>query len=92
MGVVGQGCVAVVADLKPLLVIAAAAVGRALDIAELNFMVRILRTHIHRELDFQQAVQLVPLDGGIELGHRAVCAQRDGLRDGGMADIPGPSH
>ena len=81
-----------VAHLEPLLVIAAAAVGGPGHIAELDLVESLLGPHIHRELHLQQPVQLVPVQGGGKLHHRAVGPQGDGLAHRRPADPPGPAH
>ena len=92
MAVIAQGRVTVVAYLKPLLVIAAAAMRRTFHIAELNLMDRIFSPHVYREFHLQQTVKLPPLNRGVELRHRASCTQGDDLRNRRAANAPGPAN
>ena len=51
MALVPQGAVALVADLKPVLVILAGAVGGTGHIAKLNFVDPLFRLYGHRKAD-----------------------------------------
>ncbi len=61
------GRVTVVADLKPLLVIAAAAMRRTFHIAELNLMDRIFSPHVSPGIPPSADGEAPPLNRGVEL-------------------------
>ena len=88
VALVAEGGVAVVADLEAVLVIGAGAVGGPFYIPKLHLVDSLRGGDVHREADLQQAVQLVPTGGGVELHPNGAALQGNDLSQGGVADLP----
>ena len=81
-----------VADLETVLLVSPGPVGGPFHIAELHLVHRFGDSHIHREADLQKAVQLVPLDSGVEFHPDGAAFQGNNLGEGGIADFAADFH
>ena len=88
VALIAKGGVAVVADFEAVFIVSAGTVGRPFDIAELHFVDAFGSGNVHREADFQQAVQFMPLNRGVEFHPDAAAFQRDNLSKSRIADGP----